>query len=584
MTSTIQLLSDQIINQIAAGEVIENPASVVKELVENAVDAGAKNIRISIKGGGLQLIRIEDDGSGMNLEDLKMSICRHATSKLVSLQDLEEILTMGFRGEALASVASISKMIMESAKDNQAYQVHVENGSVVLQEPTYRKTGTTVEVKSLFYNVPARKKFQKSQTANLSQIHKAAVQLALAYPHVGLKLVSHDTDLLDLQPQEGSFLSAFIQRAQSIYKQEIAEHLLTIDYQEGPFHLQGAIGFPSFSKKTRLYQQLFVNNRCVQSHMISQMVKEGYGTRIQEQVYPVFFLHLFMPGLLLDVNVHPQKKEVRFREEAYLRQFFIKAVSQSLQKALPCSFSINEKVFESKPAFSVSSSYEPSLAIMDPAQVQMQMFEEPFEKKEKIQIYEIAKNYAFVNGKTMPARLFLEQNEDKSGMIIIDLHAAYARCVFERFAHFFEKREAIVSQDLAFPLQISVRPEDRKYLEKQSGVLQNMGISFRFLQDNLLVVDSIPTTFDEKNFEELFLQILEDIIQFSKSRIAKQTFNRKLAQNICRFSRTSKTGFSIYEAEKILDELLNCDDPYRDPLGRATMVLMDKKRLEKIFT
>lgn len=311
METKIHRLSEEMINIIAAGEVVENPASVVKELIENSLDAGASRIEISCLQGGLEAIRIDDNGCGMSREDALLSLERHATSKIASHEDLFALATMGFRGEALAAIHAISHLEMKTSLHEMGVKIRGSGGKILGAEPIARKRGTTIEIQSLFYNVPARKKFQKSSSVLTSQIRKTVETIALAYPQIAFSLECDKSRLLELLPQS--------------LEERISQIL-------GPFAHQkhhGFFGAPHDAKTHRRDQYLYVNKRAVFSPLVSKAVKEGYGTRIPEQHHPRFLLFLEIPPDQVDVNVHPQKKEVRFREESALFQQ-IRALTQSV--------------------------------------------------------------------------------------------------------------------------------------------------------------------------------------------------------------------------------------------------------------
>lgn len=333
MQTEIELLPDHLINQIAAGEVIENPASVIKELVENSLDAKSSKIEIEIKAGGMLLIRVSDDGIGMNQKNLRMSLLRHATSKIKSFEDLQKVKTMGFRGEALASIASISKLRIESAKDGEAYTLSSDGGKEEAIEPCSRTCGTQVEVKSLFFNVPVRKKFQRSTITLTNEILKTIINLALANPFIAFTFISDGRKVIDVKRGENiSFKEALEVRIKAILGESIFNYLTWIDEISGQINIQGFIASPLFSKRNRSGQYLFLNGRSVVSEVISRAVKEGYGTRIDEKDYPVFILHILTEPKWLDVNVHPQKKHVRILDDQTLRSIVQRVINDSFSR------------------------------------------------------------------------------------------------------------------------------------------------------------------------------------------------------------------------------------------------------------
>ncbi len=305
MNSKIALLSDQVINQIAAGEVIEHPASAVKELVDNALDAGAKRIAVAIEGGGHLSIQVEDDGFGMNRADAHLCLLRHATSKISDAEDLQSLTTMGFRGEALAAIASISKLEIKTSDGSEAVHLRAEAGRILEIEGCARNRGTTVAVRSLFFNAPARRKFQKSQQASSAQIAKIIQSLALSHPQISFSLLSHGEKVFAYSETDWK------ERIKEVLGEDFCEQGIWIE-EPNAF---GFLGSEAFVRKTRTAQHFFLNRRPIFSPLFAKALKDGYGTRIAEGMHPAAILFFQKNPEEFDVNVHPQKKEVRFRDE-----------------------------------------------------------------------------------------------------------------------------------------------------------------------------------------------------------------------------------------------------------------------------
>src|ERR1700733_11151590 len=318
MPSRIGVLDEHTINQIAAGEVIENSASVVKELLENAIDAGSTEISVEIKAGGRQLIRVTDDGCGMCRDDAILCLERHATSKIRNLEDVYSIGTMGFRGEAIPSIASISKMTILTCEEEgkEGTLVMVDGGKIINCVSAARSRGTTIEIKSLFFNVPVRKKFQRSPTYDGIEILKVVSIQALAHPEIKFQLIHNQNHELSLMSQTNEdFLSQLGGRVSSVVGSEFKAGLKTASFDKEKYHVQGFLGLPTYTRHNRTGQYLFINRRAVFSPFISYAVREGYGTSLATNRHPVYVLHLTLPGYLIDVNVHPQKREVRLHQE-----------------------------------------------------------------------------------------------------------------------------------------------------------------------------------------------------------------------------------------------------------------------------
>ena len=305
MSKKIQVLPNRTINQIAAGEVIENPSSVVKELVENAIDAGATQIQVELSGGGFQLIRIVDNGHGMSQDDAILSFERHATSKISSVEDLETLSTMGFRGEALASIASVAKVTMLTADGTAGTKVEIVGGNIFHVGPCAMQKGTTIEVRSLFYNVPARKKFQKSAAASTGEISRMITKLSLGYPEIGFTLASQDRELL--RTEAGSLE----ERIRDVLGNTFILGCTPVTAKWDGMRVEGFIGLPKSARSNRSGQYLYVNRRNVLSPTIQGAVQEAYATMLQPKEFPIFVAHIAIEGCEIDVNVHPQKKEIR---------------------------------------------------------------------------------------------------------------------------------------------------------------------------------------------------------------------------------------------------------------------------------
>ncbi len=527
MTQRIQRLPEAVVNQIAAGEVVENPASIVKELIENSLDAGARRIEIEIQGGGQQLIRVEDDGCGMSPEDALLCLERHATSKIRAMDDLQALSTMGFRGEALAAIASVSHFELKTGNAAEATRVMSEGGKVVSVGPCARNQGTTIEVRSLFFNVPARKKFQKSPFATTAQIRRIVETISLAHPDVAFTLVSQRNTLLKVPSNQDWKL-----RIEDV----LEKHPLEICCSKDQMMIRGLVGGPEKTGPNRNGQYLFVNRRPIFSPLISRAVKEGFGTRIGESSHPSFVLFLELPPDKVDVNIHPQKREARFQDESKIFQFFEDAVSSVFEGPI-----LAKPIDFTPPSFSFAE---------DP----LPIFPQPFRTSSPSLPFSFPEKPIAVIGKF----LLLE----KEGMLLVDLGAAYARILFESM-----KKEKGEVQALIWPLEIPLSRSEAMDGDRISQELLKLGIESRLL-GQILAIDTLPACMEAAHFSQFFTDWKSE---------------KKLDSVACRFCRSLKKNYSLEEANLLWRRLQQCSDRKYDPLGNPIWSEIDESDLEKIL-
>ncbi|CUI15761.1 methyl-directed mismatch repair (MMR) protein, mutL [Candidatus Protochlamydia naegleriophila] len=641
-SSKIRVLSDQAINQIAAGEVIENPASVVKELVENSIDAGSTDICIEIQGGGRQLIRISDNGSGMFPDDALLSLERHATSKIREAGDIQDILTMGFRGEAIPSIASISKFTLLTCPQSEDKSltgtlILVDGGRILSHSPAARSPGTTIEVKSLFFNVPVRRKFQRSPNYDTQEIVKIITSLALGHPTIQFELISDQKSLLKTPPisHDNSFQDLLFKRIECLLGKEFASALCPVSFSQAPYELQGFIGLPSVHKPNRTGQYLFINQRAVYSPLIGVAVREGYGTMLGTNRYPVFILHLNLPGAFLDVNVHPQKKEVRLRQEQKLKETLIEAVQSALRQEGSSFTDIAIKAEESDVFSSIANSYASLLSPFSNAATSFHVQEEEWEYKAnpiephtstpnsspsfipsfspipQVTLAEPTIRTRVIPPKEEPPALLASLvnkapprvafpllgyiildsfsiegahaatmiKKESGGLCLLNQKAAYARITYEKLL----KRASLAIQSLLIPLTLQFSAPETALLKEYLEPLNQLGFSIREFGDQTFVLDAFPTVIKQEEIETYLLNMIQDLLTRQETRQLQIKMEEKLALAACRASLPKTKRLTNEEAQGLVDQLFACQNPYQCPMGTQILSYLSPDELATFF-
>jgi DNA mismatch repair protein MutL len=618
----IRVLDDQTINKIAAGEVIENPASVVKELVENSLDAGASSICVEIQEGGRHLIRITDDGCGMAQDDALLCLERHATSKIKEVEDIETLLTMGFRGEAIPSIAAISKFTLltspKGEKTKEGTLLFVDGGRLVSCSSATRSPGTTIEVKSLFFNVPVRRKFQKSPSTDTQEILKMIGLLALGYPDIHFELIANQKTILKtpLSKNDENSLQLF-NRIETVLGDEFALGLIPIRFQNDFYKIEGFIGAPSFHKPNRTGQHLFINRRSVFSPLIGIAVREGYGTMLPSLRYPLFVLHLTMKGSLVDVNVHPQKKEVRLRQENQLKELIIQAVQEALRREPrklesassmeveppPPFWSPNGAQFSPQSIFSKPSSEKwnyrqttpkasycieeehPVSVVPPPAYAKPKPFsyttslqpsENPIPK-----VIATLTGYCILDPFHLNQRLFSPLGEKKEGgLALLDQRAAHRRIHFEEF---MKKNSTYESQSMLIPITLKVSPLEFKIMQEHVSYLNQIGFGVREFGDNSFLIDAYPLFLKQDQLQNFLTLLIQDLSENQTSRRVQMKKEEQLAMAASRASLPLTKQLSIEEGQALVKQLMMCTLPAQCPLGKPTCLYLTPEELAKWF-
>lgn len=613
MSKKIKILSDSTINKIAAGEVIENSASVVKELVENALDAGASQITVEILSGGRQLIRVIDNGCGMSKDDTLLCLERHATSKIEKVDDLDTLATLGFRGEALPSIASISQFSITTCAQGAQEGTHlkVEGGKILSCQPIGRATGTTIEVANLFYNVPARKKFQKSIAHDTTEVHKLMGTLALAHPTHAFRLLVQGEEVLATQPAEGANWTDQVSLCiQEVLGREFLQSLLPIDVEDEQLSLRGFLGVPTYTRHNRTGQYLFINHRPVTSPLVSAAVLEGYGMRLEPRRYPVFLLCWSLPSDCVDVNVHPQKKEVRLHRERFYREKIVSAINHtlaghlvppSLAHPVTPSQDFYERPPSPLPSFSFSRSESPSAfyrptapSFEKPSPLPSSILEAPSHQEaflpweeipapaqEEAPRYATPKALAILLPYLVLDRHPLALPEERfPGIALLDIRACRARVLFEQLVN---PQNACASQLLLLPITLDLNRLESECLQQHLPLLESMGFSLRALSGGTFAIDALPSTLDHEDPASFLQLLLADLQQEVVKNTLEQDHERKLAKAASRLTAFLPKSFSLAEGQALLEALLKCKTPFQCPFGRPTVANFSPTDLEKKF-
>lgn len=587
MPMKIRVLDEHTINKIAAGEVIENTASVVKELVENSLDAGATDICVEIRAGGRQLIRITDNGCGMDTDDALLCLERHATSKIRQVDDIHSIDTMGFRGEAIPSIASISKFTLLTRPIETATtgtMVIVDGGKVIQCCSAACSPGTTIEVKSLFFNVPVRKKFQRSPIYDANEVLKVLSSLALGYPHIQFQLISDQKNVFSTKNcMSEEFSDQLGQRIKDILGIEFLESMSALQGNLEGYAVRGYIGLPTNTRPNRMGQYLFINQRAVTSALINFAVREGYGTALPSGRHPIFVLHVTIPGELVDVNVHPQKREVRLRQEQELKEMLMKAVSEALQgKTIAYEPMPEERKetflpqpqFETKsfPAYSLPTFTLPEM----PKPILIAKNNEPTELPLETTPQRIIPRVLT----TLKHYILIEAWKTPEGLCVVDQKAAHARVIFEKLAL---QQQEIPAQGLLIPYVFEATAFESALLIENLEELNKLGISIYQSGPQRFLVDALPVCFGNTDVQQLIVAMVEKMRDYHDKEALRREQIKQLAMAASRASISHRTRLSLFEAQALIDQLLRCQQPYHCPMGMPTMITVTYDELEKKF-
>ena len=612
MPRTIEVLPDLVANQIAAGEVVERPASVVKELVENALDARATRIDIDIERGGKRRIRVTDDGVGMGREDALTSLDRHATSKIRTAVDLQSVGTFGFRGEALPSIAAVSRMTLETKEDSDPLgtRVRVNGGTITGFDDAPRRRGTTVEVSTLFYNAPARSKFLKAVGAEARAVSDVVSVLALANASVGFGLTSGGRVLLDLPP--ASDLTA---RVAALWGREAATTLIAVSTESDGMEVRGLIQRPDAAKSGFRRAHLFVNGRPFRSRALLASVDRGYRTTISERVRPWAFLYLRMPSGTVDMNVHPAKAEVRFRDAAAVESFVEEAVRaaltsdssaatldaqppapQLLVRELRPPRASGKSEVESQTALFLSadvtvpsdSAASSGATASSEATISSGAADDSSDAATRRQDHEDGDGVEPIPVVDERPRLWQVLNtyvlaETREGLIIIDQHSAHERILFERLSRAFEE-SGQTGQRLLFPLTIRLSKAEFEQVEALTGILNRVGFAVEGFGGNTIIVHAVPDPHPYFDPERCLREMIDDLVAGSDlTRSAKNQHERIAMTFACKGAIKAGQRLSEIEMQELFDQLFDTELPYHDVHGRPTIVRLSKSELERKF-
>lgn len=611
MATTIKVLNEHTINKIAAGEVIENPASVVKELVENSLDAGASVVTIEIQQGGRELIRISDNGCGMSPDDAVLCLERHATSKISEVEDIQQLMTMGFRGEAIPSIAAISRFsILTSVKTEHGFVatlVKVEGGRLISVDPSFRDPGTTMEIKSLFFNVPVRRKFQKSPAYDTQAILKMIGTLALGYPEIQFELISDQKTLLKTFPNES--LSS---RISGVLGDEFFKSLTPLHFDHPPFFINGFIGKPSCHRPNKNQQYLFLNKRAVTSPMIGAIIREAFGTMLPSQRYPIFVLHLAMPGHLVDVNVHPQKKEVRLREQHQIKEALIQAVQQSVQtEAFPNGAFYSEMdngSFNEIQDFQPFNFYSPSYQ-KQAADTAWEIRESPFSDYHTLQesvdvplpwenlpeqtFQTVEYQPSFIPAQNLPKLIYtlpdyliveieresIPGRKDPS-LILVNKKNAYARVEYESL---IQHSPALGIETLMIPIPFELSKSDANLLSEHLEGLSKIGFQIREFGPQSFLIEAFPSIVKKEQLVDCIQEIVEELLENQKSTKLSQLQDQQLARIASRATSKQLNQLTEEQAVLLVRRLFECETPLKCPLGKPTITYLTEEKLAQLF-
>jgi DNA mismatch repair protein MutL len=596
----IALLPDDVASQVAAGEVIERPASVVKELVENSIDAGASRIEVAIVRGGASVIRVVDDGVGMDRDDALLSLERHATSKIRSGNDLARIHTLGFRGEALPSIASVSRFRLSTRLHEglEGTEIIVNGGKINSVRASGDAPGTQIEVRSLFYNLPARRKFLRSDNTEASHVqHQLSLQ-AIGHPNIGFVSIRDQHIIFQTPPAK-----ALADRIRDLRGSDLFEQLLEVQPETAyGIALSGFIGKVGVSRSTKAEQILFVNGRPVENITIQQGLREGYHTALMKGQYPVTFLFLEMDPEVVDVNVHPAKREVRFREPDSVRN----RVADTIRKTLETDRRRWTQSFQ-KPADPPKTpvhltASDPTPALIPPAEqfalrrdwaefesrpdavtappVDFPPRPDPDQAPVQPLNYRPGSPSEFKILGMLGKLYILMENED--GLVLVDQHAAHERILFEKLRSQMES-EGVPTQRLLIPLTVGVTPKDYDWIVTNAQTLEKMGFALEPFGTSTLKIDGIPQFFRTDDPSVAIRQLVDELRSMTASTSRLRMGEDVIAKTVCRHAIKANDELHRPEVEKLLRDLMACDLPYCCPHGRPTMIQIGYGELEKKF-
>lgn len=561
----INFLPPELAAKIAAGEVVERPAYAVKELIENSLDAGADSIRIDIEKSGLQKIMVTDNGEGMNREDIQLSYQRFTTSKILKDDDLEGIKSMGFRGEALASIAAISNVTIKSKikSETAGTEVYITGGKLESISPVGMPTGTSIVVENLFYTVPARQKFLKSQQTEFRMIVQIVSNSALAFPEIRFLLTHNKKTILDLPKNQTP-----LERAKTLLGNSMVKNLVPLTHDESYVQLSGFIAKPQLSTKSLSKQYLFINGRNVKNKLISSIVKDIYGTLLEPDAYPIFILFLKTPYEMVDVNVHPRKEEVAFHNE----ETILKAVSQAVSSSLQSN---NLTFYDNRWQKSKRDS-ETVLHIRDggtstyAAEV---LKEEILEKKTKI----------IKSAEIIQLHNLYLVTETENGFLLVDQHAAHERILYQKFSEaFVSKKKKPEKFKLENPVLLDLSPEEREILKEYIEMFGEYGFEIVENDDTFTLI-SVPELLKDRDNKEIITEMLEDLSEGKIIRDIDTKSERMLSYLACRGAIKAGDKVTKDDAKKLLEDLSKCKNPYTCPHGRPTQIEITMKEMNKLF-
>ncbi|WP_020407578.1 DNA mismatch repair endonuclease MutL [Hahella ganghwensis] len=624
--SKIQLLTPRLANQIAAGEVVERPASVVKELVENALDAGATRVDVEVEDGGVKLIKIRDNGGGIPKDELALALSRHATSKITTLDDLEAVATLGFRGEALASVSSVSRLTLSSrpADQSEAWKVEVEGRDMTPRlSPTAHTPGTTVEVRDLFYNTPARRKFLRTEKTEFNHLEEIIKRQALARLNVSFSLTHNQRVIHQLRPANDH--ESHLRRVAQLCGKPFVESVVEINTSGSGLQLHGWVAKPTFSRSQADLQYFFVNGRVIRDKLVAHAIRQAYQDVLYHGRHPAFVLYLELDPATVDVNVHPTKHEVRFREGRMVHDFLFRSLHRALgeirpvvevesesesaapvlaaqswpsQNSLPLSerpaqSAIREQLVGYEALYSGAAQSQPEIATAAQSGVSGQgeytasplavggavssLMGSGVTNSEESEAGGAPLGYAIAQ---LHGIYILSQN--RAGMILVDMHAAHERIVYERMKKSMEEG-GVTQQPLLVPLSLAMSRKETGAVEEHGGTLQSLGLELSVAGAESIIVRQVPAILKSANIENLVRDVVTDILEHGTTRKVEETINTLLGTMACHGSVRANRQLSIAEMNALLRDMEATERSGQCNHGRPTWVQLTMSELDKLF-